>query len=325
MIVYFVWNQTAPRSDNALDVRPDLVQAVKFVLIGLASAFQNLGQLRGLGLLIAAVLVTGLALSHLHRGRVAWRSYAATPLALLGGAVVFLSTVAVNRSGLWLVGGQPFRYLRAAGAREQRYQYLVVAMMLPAIAFGADAIVKRWRNMRAVLTVLLIIGIPGNVVKFVNYANPRNGIAARATVLIAPRIPIATRVPRSLVPSWGWGYVTVGWLLDNVRSGRIPSPGPLTRRQVADATLDLALQQSAATQNYRCRALLRPTALVLRKGDSFAIGRGDVNVVLLINGDYSAVKRLGGMTSWVAVADPLRLQLSPRRNAIGGRRVVCAR
>jgi hypothetical protein len=41
--------------------------------------------------------------------------------------------------------------------------------MLPALAVGADALVRRWRAALPVVLVLLVIGIPGNIDAIANY------------------------------------------------------------------------------------------------------------------------------------------------------------
>ena len=104
---------------------------VKFVAIGVGSAFGRLAEVPGLGFLLVAVMVIGLVLVLRSAGSVALRGRLAVPAALLVGAVVFLVVTGLARSGQSgplanAIGVGPAR------ARQSRYVYLIAAMLMPA-------------------------------------------------------------------------------------------------------------------------------------------------------------------------------------------------
>src|SRR4029078_12608638 len=94
--------------------------------------------------------------------------------------------------------------------------HLVTAMILPAIAVAADALMRRWRALTIVVVVVLLIGIPSNVNVIVNYMHRgvvENQTAYKQMMLSLPRVPTAKQVPRDVVPDQSLSHVgTVRWL-----------------------------------------------------------------------------------------------------------------
>jgi hypothetical protein len=67
----------------------------------------------------------------------------------------------------------------------------------------------------------------------------------RRTILTLPRLPIARTTPRTLTPETVTGFrITMGWLLDGVKSGRIPAPPAPNAGEIAVDTLRLSLLHS---------------------------------------------------------------------------------
>ena len=210
---------------------------MRFVGIGVVAAFDAIGQLPGVGVVLGVLVAVGL--------RVAWgrldimdlRRRAAAPAALLVGAIVFLVITGLGRA------------TSAAGpesARASRYVHLVVAMVLPAVAVAADAVARRWRQLAPIVLVLAVIGVPGNVRLLIREHrvdasyHQRN----RVRMLSWARLPAAKEVPRWVRPEPGYKEapaVTIGWLLDGVDSGRMPDPGPLGPAQQTAMTDHLHL------------------------------------------------------------------------------------
>jgi hypothetical protein len=95
--------------------------------------------------------------------------------------------------------------------------------------------------------VLLLVGIPSNINTIVNYMH--RGIVTtqghyKQMMLSIPRISTAQEVPRDVKPDQFLAhFVTVGWLLDGVASGRIPKPGKLSTADIAMADLRLSFRQ----------------------------------------------------------------------------------
>ncbi len=291
-------------------------EIVRFIAVGLRAAFSGLGQLPGVGLALALVLLVGLPMAFVQLGRDSFRRRAAVPVALLCGAVVFLATIATGRAGhltFFFNGGPEY-------AREGRYVYLVAAMALPAIALAADAIIRRWRVLAAIVLILPIIGLPGNLHEFVDFRHSYKALAGvRERILIAPRVPLAAQLPRSVEPDhFNAPGLTLGWLIDGVRSGRVPAPRSATRGDVATVTLKLALTTSTDARVDPCIALRGPTERVLQKGESITLARGTATVVYLPPGGvpsrpvaFSDPFKGSASVTLVASAGPLRLRVTP--------------
>jgi hypothetical protein len=100
----------------------------------------------------------------------------------------------------------------------------------------------------------------------------------RQSILAAPRLPLARRLPRSIEPSPDFAPgATLGWLLDSAGSGRIPEPRNMTAIARADELLRLALQPFQGTTTV-CRPLHRPLALTLRAGQAVSVRGGPATI-----------------------------------------------
>jgi hypothetical protein len=63
-------------------------------------------------------------------------------------------------------------------------------------------------------------------------------------LLSLPRVPVAKQVPRGVVPEQQLAhFVTIGWLLDGVASGRIPKPAHISAADEAMDALRLSFRQ----------------------------------------------------------------------------------
>ncbi len=271
-----------------------LAQVPRFVATGLANSFTRMGQLWGIGALLGALLGIGLVVAWARCPFEQFRRTAAVPAALLIGAVVFLAIAGYGRS---LAG--------TSAARAPRYVHLVVAMALPALAIATDALVRRWRGLAPLLVLLLVIGIPGNVEAIELSGTARFTKGSKSLVLALPQSPYAGRVPRSLrLDQAGLGGVTVGWLLDGVRSGRIPTPSGVAPETAAAATLMLVLHQSAEpVATTACRAFPGAVTVNTDARDVFVLDGGLVEArVRLTNGSFSKPRTFpAGSGSYVLV------------------------
>ena len=231
--VYLVWRSAIGTRGKDLPVaRPTISQMARFVVVGLRAAFAGIGRLPGSGLALVVVIIVGSVLARARLGPL-FRHRAALPLALLAGAPILLAIIATGRAGerpFGLSGGGP-EY-----ARQGRYVYLVAAMILPAFAFAANAIVRRWRFVGLANALLPLLGLPANV-RAAGLQRATSWRHGTAEILLPPRVP-CRRTPRSAQPQPFFAPgVTLGWLLDGVRSGRVPEPGPTTPDAVATTTL----------------------------------------------------------------------------------------
>jgi hypothetical protein len=136
-----------------------------------------------------------------------------------------------------------------------------------------------------------------------------------------PRMSLARRVPRSVHPEPHLApLVTIGWLRDAARSGRLPAPRPSTPIELLTNRLRLSLDQRNAARSRSCPPLgAAPIVTRLAKGQMLAV-HGAIFVQLLAGAPIIASQAvlfgatpLAGLNdhTLVAVAGPLRLRISP--------------
>jgi hypothetical protein len=211
-------------------------QVVAFVRTFVATTFGAIGHYRGMGIVLGVLLVAGLVVAWSPMSRRELQQRAAIPAALLVAALALLCITGFGRAGL-----SSFR-------EKSRYLHLIAALILPAVAVAADALMRRWRALTIVVVLVLVAGIPANVNVIVDYMHRgivENQTAYKQMMLSLPRVPTARRVPRDVKPDQFLAhFVTIGWLLDGVASGRIPEPAPLTPAEAAMADLRLSFRQT---------------------------------------------------------------------------------
>jgi hypothetical protein len=288
------------RTDSSLG------HSVRSARTTLFATFDALGQVPFVGWVLAIVLGAGSVLAWRDRAR--HRALAA-PIALALGAVLFAALLGFTRFGL----GSRF-------AASSRYLHVVAALVLPLLAVAADALARRWRYAAPAVLVLLVIGVPGNIADIGRNVGPAATYREYRRVITAlPRDPLAEAVPRALHPTPGFAAeVTVGWLLDGVRDGRIPAPPPTTPLRRATDTVRLSLEQRAASVG-RCTPLRGLTTRRLEVDESLRI-RGAVTVQAIpARGPRPQPLPFGtGLLATSpthelrAVAGPLTLRIAPR-------------
>jgi hypothetical protein len=283
-----------------------LGDAVWFMTTQLWRTFRSIGQLPGVGAALVALLIVGLVLAWGSRHAHDARRHAALPLALLIGAPCFMFITGIGRAA-------PVPLFRSQSSNVSRYLHVGAVMLLPALAFAADHVAKRWRRLAPAVAVVLAIGIPGNVRALVNETDKLVAQTRidRTFILSVARNPIAKDLPRSLRPHTFAPDLTIGWLLDSVPSGRVPAPPTLTPTEVATQSLGLALRPAPTARPKRCRALRTPVVRVLRKAEALRVASGTVDVVYLSPEGGESNPRPLRDAAVVALAGPLRLRLDP--------------
>ena len=138
---------------GATSIVADSGSIFRFVSISVENGFARFGQLPGVGIALAVILIVGIGLTMQQKSLAFLRQHASVPAALLVGALLFTLVNAIGRAASH--GPET--------ARAGRYVHLFVAMMLPALAVAADAVVERWRVLAPLVVALLLIGIPGNL------------------------------------------------------------------------------------------------------------------------------------------------------------------
>lgn len=236
---------------------------LRFVEKGLGATYRSIVHYGWLGVALEIVLVVGLLLSLTEHRRSQRLSQLAAPVALLIGSIVFLLITSIGR----VVYG-------VNGAGSSRFVYIVVAMTLPALAVAADALASQWRPLLPVAIAIFLVGVPGNIRLGIPPSGRRTSYTqTRRMILSLPRVAIARDVPRSIRPEPVITRpVTIGWLLDGVADHRIPSPGALSRSEVADAEFRLSFaQQHGRLPTASCHTVIRPLVVQLREGDVIGV------------------------------------------------------
>jgi hypothetical protein len=228
---------------------------------GIAASFRSLGYVAPVGWAIAAMLIAGLVLAR-RRSQPTGRGRAALPLATLAGAVLFVTITGVSRSWFGL-----------HGATSSRYLDVVAALLLPAIAVAGDALARRNRLLLPVVLALLVVGIPGNISQTRDsFPGPRYFARYRQMMLSLPRMSLAKRVPGSVHPEPNQApLVTVSWLLDAARSGRLPKTRPPTPSERLTNNLRLSLAQTLGSAGSDCRTLRAPVFVDVSPGQKFSV------------------------------------------------------
>ena len=241
----------------------------------------------GLGLGRTPVLAWALAGLFVAGSWIAWRALpavdvrrkAATPAGLLAGSVAFVLVTAAGRP-------------EAADAVmvNNRYVYVTVVLLMPALAVACDALMRRWTPVTVAIVALAVVAGVGNVRDFHNDDLVAIQFARdhRASVLAMPRVPRAADIPAELHPDALAPWMSIGWLRGGVEQGRVPAPPALDpARQVAiEGRLLLRPQRHEPAS---CVDIPAPADLELQAGSSIEL---DGLVVVVYDPGDGAVARL---------------------------------
>ena len=305
---YLLWAELAPKGQPTSNYRSDSVmQVVRFAWSGASGTFARLGQVPGVGIALALVLVGGCFVLIRSREAREPRGRLAVPVALLAGGMLFLLVTGVARAGQ---GG-----LRA---RESRYLYMVAAMALPAVALAADALISRRRQLAVPIVVLLLLGLPGNVHRLADTGSVRqfeNAKLTRSELLALGRLPMADQLRDSHLPvtvqnpRYAQEGLTYAWLVKGVESGRIPAPAERGKFQDPTDVLRFFLVPTAPRRAVTCGP--GPTIRVLERGQTVTIERGNVFVTYAPLDATSSLRRTVAPSTLKALVGPLRLRIVP--------------
>ena len=286
-----------------------LGQAAGFVRTAAANTLGQLGQVRGMGFVLGALLLAGVGVTIFAMAQADLRTRYAATVGLLVGALLFLAISGYGRAGIELFGtfGQP---------RSSRYVHLLGAMALPTMAAGASRLAGRRPLLVGLALVVLLIGLPGNVRALLPSGQDRFTLGSPEPVLTLPRLPLARQVPRDLHPiPFVAAEVTVGWLLDAAAAGRLPEPGVVPRDTRESAELGLSLSQQVGEPDGPCREVRQNGVATLRTGQVIVLPEGSTAVRRIVAGaERGAVAYFVGDNFGSAVrveAGPLQLRFTP--------------
>jgi len=313
VLIYGTWWWFEGRDvSNAVQWDGDAI--VSFVLTGLDETVSALTQVRAGAYLVAALATIGLVLAWRHPSRPEVRHQMAAPLGLLTSALLFLFSTASGR----VLFGPDF-------ARAPRYLHVVASLVLPVIAVAASAIGRKWNVLGPVMVVLFVLPVPGNVAIALNDKGPVHAPKGERTITLAyAHVPAAADAPRWAVPDQVTApQVTLGWLLDGVASGRIPTPERISAKDEAAATLRLSVQQIVKEPPPDgCVPVTKPVIRHLEPGQSLGIEGGRIRFVNVVNGrplgadvDFYP----GSGQTLEAVAGPIDVQISSHQASVPAR------
>jgi hypothetical protein len=274
---YLLWLATSAWDDYSEQDRAPIGVLVRFVTTGVSHGFDSMGQVAGVGVVFAIVLVVGLWLAWSPLRGAELRRRLSVPAAMLAGALALFVLAALQRAA-------------ASGsdhARQSYYTHLFVAMVLPATAIAADALARRWRVLTIPVIALFIVGIPGNLQAFdQDPANKAFLDSWREYMLNVPLTSGVEEFPRTARPEPVFApWVTVGWLLDGVAQGRVPKPESVDDVHQANALVRLGLVPGVVRPRRDCWPLRGPADVQLQRGQAINLNGG-----MTVVGAYRTVR-----------------------------------
>jgi hypothetical protein len=261
--VFLFWSATYGR-DAYGSSKTDVGSVATFVREALGAVFGGLGQVLGLGLLLALVVVVGVPLAFTRRTWAEFRHLDGPTVGLALAAIAFVVTTGYGRA------------LDATGlpgqATATRYVYIVAALLLPIIALAAAAFADRWRIALPAAVGLFLVGLPANVAALHANGPEATTVGDADLVLAMARLPLASQVPRDLRPlSPPEASFPIGWLLDGVASGRVPQRSDSDPASTNAAQLLLSVYQTTDPPSRTCSPIDSGTPIHVRPGDEIKI------------------------------------------------------
>lgn len=223
--IFLVWFSTTQtvEGEDWFRLRYSESQPATFVWHGILQSAMALVHFPIAALALALLVTGGLGLRIHDGGSRRWAT-TSMPLALLVCAPVYFGVIGLQRSrlGVGYIGWGHHLYTGAC-------------FFLPAVACGVEALARRWKVAGVSLAVGLSALIPLN---FQNFgANESRNLFLTTTFLQQNRLQILTiahsryasealHLDRSKMVTDGWYShgLTLGWVIDEARKGRLPRP-----------------------------------------------------------------------------------------------------
>jgi hypothetical protein len=289
------------RSSITADSGPAPPGAIlEWVAAGETGVLDAMGHFVVISLALALLLVGGLALAWLPLTPSSFRKRAAGPVGLLLAGVVLFVAIASER---WFQGSD--------WARSSRYVDMGLALALPAFGVATDAIVRRWRYAAPPIVALYLVVIGANAGQYGDNMFPAAFFGRIQFALVGSAYsPLAERAPRDLVPApnlYAAPNVTMGFLLDAKRDGKLPDPPPLGPVEQAGLVTTLTIRQGLdppGVHQRQCLDVAVPLPVKLKAGDVIRI-RGPLSVTPKIDG-----QPVGATTYQPTDGPALRIQIS---------------
>ena len=265
-------------------------RAVELAVNILRTTAANLGATTRLGYLLVAAAVVGFAIAIIRHGKERWRGEWAPVIALVVGAVAFVSITSVGRALLTVES-------------PSRYRHILLALTLPAIGVGLTALGRLWRPATWIAVALLVAAVPVNVDRLEAQGTDRLTLGTPDVFLATASVEPPAAAPDDLRPFGRIAEdVTLGWLDVATREGKVPDPGPLTDLDRGTAELRVALTTLWSSEGEGCREIgpLQPARL--DEGDVLRVSANQVALTEVRDGSPVS----GPLNYWAVDNDGVR-------------------
>jgi hypothetical protein len=227
----------------------------------------------------------------------------AVPLGLLVAMVAFFLVTGIGRAAAF---GADF-------AAAARYSHVAVVLLVPALAVGADVAARKLGTPGSIAVVaVLLAGVPGNIsdVRILQNRDVTPGL-----VMALPRVPAAERLPAGFAPfadEPGASAITIGFLREAVRSGRLPDDASPASRRRAEELVNGLVVVPVPRPGAECGRTLRESFRVrLDAGQSVVIDGAVIYIVTDPDGRTLPPEGSGAgvPTALVAVRGPVEVAI----------------
>jgi hypothetical protein len=309
--IYIVWYLTRAQGTAPI-VASSLGAKALFVGRAAADTFHSLASSSAVGLLLGILTAAGLSLACVGLSGVELRRKMSSPVGLLVGAGAFAVLTAWSRAGIY------------SGVTEGRYLHVLAAMLAPAVAVAADAVVRRWSYLIAPVMLLLLVGVPTNV--RASWSQDRDGSATRPDRELFTAFPVVAEVrdsPDSIRPDVvSAPDLTLGWLRGAAETGRLPGPGEISAQVTEGVVFRASVQFGyVGPSTASCPGLSGRQTVHLEPGDQLPFsGAIEVRPDGVRPTEFNRVAFQGGATTFLhATRGPIDVVVLPVARAQGSR------
>jgi hypothetical protein len=230
------------------------------------------GLLEGLGHF--PVIAVGLGLMLIAGFLTAWRSREPAEFrrgAVLCGCLVLAAVISMSLAA-------PGRFFFGDDyAATSRYIGVMALLCLPAFAFAADSLVRRWPLLWPLVLALFVVPIPSNSASFSDelifsdtfHNNTRDMVVAIANDPDSGKVPPETK-PMELA---GVPRLTIGWLLGAKDEGKLPEAHSLPPAAASTIPVRIGVMQlaSGVPPGTECREYDKPLVLDPAEGQQYGM------------------------------------------------------
>lgn len=216
---------------------------------------------------------------------------------MAGGSLLLVVVAGVGRASFTPVG---------SGLTPSRYVHLVVALLIPIAALGADAVAKRWQWSLAPAVFVLLVGLPGNFRALTPSGQELYTLGSPEAASVLAAVATERGTPASVRPDpYLMEGVTAGWLQQASAAGRIPQPThvPDQYRRAAEWRLSLDLLDQPRNG---CKSIDLTAAMTLAPGDVLTTTADDLSVTELRDGRPQATSTFHASSSALAAIAGVR-------------------